>query len=400
MINTGSTAFVLLSAALVAIMTPGLAFFYGGLVRRGSVLAIMMQSFIAMGLVTVLWALITFSLSFGTSTYGGIIGGLDYVLMRGVGLAPGSYGVDIPFAAFFVFQMMFAIITPALITGAFTERMNFKSYLIFLAIWSVIVYAPLAHWVWGGGIIAKLGAIDFAGGTVVHISAGFAALASVFVLGKRKDTRHLPHNITSVALGTGLLWFGWYGFNAGSALAANGQAAMAFMNTDVAASTAMVTWLLLSWIIDKRPSMVGALTGAVAGLVTITPAAGYVPAWASIVIGIAAAVGCFSAIKFRMWMGWDDALDVWGCHGVGGVIGSVLTGVFASKEIGGFSGLIEGGKDLFIANIQGTVIAVVFAFTMTYLLLILLKSIMHVGITERELADIDKALHGEEAYAL
>ena len=224
MSNTGSTAFILLSSALVAIMTPGLAFFYGGLMRRKNVLTIMMQNFISMGIVTVLWAMLTFSLSFGTD-YAGFIGGFEHVMMKGVGMTPSSvYGTEIPFLAFFVFQMMFAIITPALITGAFAERMNFKSYLLFLVIWSIVVYAPLAHWVWGGGFIAKLGAIDFAGGTVVHISSGMAALASVFVLGKRANTKHLPHNIPYVALGAALLWFGWYGFNAGSALSANGQA--------------------------------------------------------------------------------------------------------------------------------------------------------------------------------
>jgi Amt family ammonium transporter len=399
MIDTGNTAFVLLSAALVAIMTPGLAFFYGGLVKRKNVLTIMMQSFISMGLVTVLWAVITFSLSFGPSVHGWI-GGLDYALLTGVGMEPHTvYGTTIPFLAFFVFQMMFAIITPALITGAFTERMNFKSYLVFLTLWSVFVYAPLAHWVWGGGIIAKLGAIDFAGGTVVHISAGMAALASVFALGKRKNVSHLPHNITHVALGAGLLWFGWYGFNAGSALGANGQAAMAFANTDIAASVAMVTWLLLSWLIDGRPSMVGALTGAVAGLVAITPAAGYVAPKASLIIGVVAAICCFSAVKFRMKVGWDDALDVWGCHGVGGIVGSVLTGVFAAKSVGGFSGLLEGNMALFVANLQGTAIAMAFGFVMTYVIIATLKLCMNVHVEPKEEQDgLDRALHGEEAY--
>lgn len=401
MINAGSTAFVLISTALVAIMTPGLAFFYGGLVKRKNVLTIMMQSYISMGVVTVLWALIMFSLSFGTD-HGGWIGGLDYLFMNGVGLTPNpSYGPEIPFLAFFAFQMMFAVITPALITGAFAERMNFKSYMIFLVLWSILVYAPLAHWVWGGGIIAKLGALDFAGGTVVHISAGFAALASVFVLGKRKNTAHMPHNIPYVALGAALLWFGWYGFNAGSALnTSTGQSSTAFVNTDLAASIAMVAWLLLSWIVDKRPSVVGALTGAVAGLVAITPAAGYVTPQSSLIIGIAAAVGCFYATKFRIWMQWDDALDVWGCHGVGGVIGSILTGVFASKEIGGFSGLIEGNTQQFIANLEGTAISVLFAFVTTYVILIILKAIMKVRVDEKEETEgLDKILHGEEAYA-
>jgi ammonium transporter, Amt family len=398
--SSGDTAFVLLSSALVAIMTPGLAFFYGGLVKRHSVLTIMMQSFISMGVVTVLWAMFTFSLAFGTDI-NGFIGGMDYMMLKGVGMDPsGTFGVTVPFLAFFVFQMMFAIITPALITGAFTERMNFKSYLIFLALWSILIYAPLAHWVWGGGFIAKLGAIDFAGGTVVHISAGMAALASVFVLGKRRNTEHLPHNITYVALGASLLWFGWYGFNAGSALAANGQAAIAFANTDIAASTAMVVWLLLSWVVDKRPSMVGALTGAVAGLVAITPAAGYVTPGSALLIGIAAAVACFYAIKFRIKMGWDDALDVWGCHGVGGIVGSVLTGVFAAKSVGGFSGLIEGNMDQFIANIEGTAISAVYAFVATFVILRVLKAVMNVSVdVKEEEASLDRALHGEEAYA-
>lgn len=399
MINTGNTAFVLISSALVAIMTPGLAFFYGGLVKRKNVLTIMMQSFIAMGLVTVLWVLFTFSLSF-SGDIGGLIGNLDFALLRGVGLDPlPPYGADIPFLAFFVFQMMFAIITPALITGAFTDRMNFKSYLIFLVLWSILIYAPLAHWVWGGGIIAKLGAIDFAGGTVVHISAGMAALASVFVLGKRKDTAHLPHNIPYVALGTGLLWFGWYGFNAGSALGATSQAAAAFANTDIAASAGMVTWLLLSWIIDKRPSMVGALTGVLAGLVAITPAAGYVELWAALLIGMIASIVCFYAIKFRIWMKWDDALDVWGCHGVGGIVGSILTGVFAAKKIGGFSGLIEGNSAQFVSNIYGTLISIAFAFIGTYILLRIIKLFMKVDVSlPEENASLDRALHGEEAY--
>ncbi|TSC79252.1 MAG: ammonium transporter, Amt family [Candidatus Peregrinibacteria bacterium Gr01-1014_25] len=398
-INAGDTAFVLLSAALVAIMTPGLAFFYGGLVKHKNVLTIMMQSFIAMGLVTVLWSLLTFSLAFGTDV-SGVVGGLDYVLLRGVGMdAHATYGGDIPFAAFFVFQMMFAIITPALITGAFADRMNFKSYLVFLLLWSVLIYAPLAHWVWGGGFLAKLGAIDFAGGTVVHVSAGMAALASVFVLGKRTNTAHLPHNIPYVALGVGLLWFGWYGFNAGSALGATPQAAVAFVNSQIAAAAAMVAWLLLSWIVDGRPSMVGALTGVVAGLVAITPAAGYVEPSSSLIIGILAAIGCFAAVKFRIRMGWDDALDVWGCHGVGGFIGSILTGVFAAKSVGGFDGLLEGNTDQFLANLYGTVIAAAFAFVATYVLLVLLKAIMKVKVDAREeQAGLDRALHGEEAY--
>ena len=398
MINSGDTTFVLIAAALVAIMTPGLAFFYGGLVKRKNVLTIMMQSFIAMGLVSVIWSLLTFSLAFG-GDIGGIIGNLKFALLNGVGMEPGSLGTTIPFLAFFAFQMMFAVITPALITGAFTDRMNFKSYLVFLTLWSVVVYAPLAHWVWGGGWLAQLGAIDFAGGTVVHISAGMAALASVFVLGKRKNTNHLPHNIPYVALGAALLWFGWYGFNAGSALAANGQAAIAFVNTHLAASAGMVTWLFLSWIVDKRPSMVGALTGILAGLVAVTPAAGYVPTWAALVIGIVASIVCFYSIKFRIRMGWDDALDVWGCHGMGGVVGSILTGVFASKAIGGYAGLIEGNSAQFMANLYATFASAGFAFIATLVLLKILKAVMNVNVQLKdEQESLDRALHGEEAY--
>lgn len=399
--DTGSTSFVLISAALVAIMTPGLAFFYGGLVKRTNVLSVMMQSFIAMGIVSVVWTLLTFSLSFGPD-YHGWIGTLDYALMHGVGLDPSkSYGPTVPFLAFFVFQMMFAVITPALITGAFVDRMNFKSYLIFLTLWSIVIYAPLAHWVWGGGFIGTgIGAIDFAGGTVVHISSGFAALASVFVLGKRKDTKSETHNIPFVALGMALLWFGWYGFNAGSALAANGQAAAAFVNTQVAPATAMVAWLLLGWIVDKKPSVVGALVGAVVGLVAVTPAAGFVTPMGSLVIGIVATVCCFYAMKFRAWMKWDDALDVWGCHGIGGAVGSILTGVFAAKSIGGVSGLLEGNTHQFVANLEGTAIAIVFAFVGTFVLLNILKLFISLDVeVKQEHNGLDHALHGEEAYA-
>ena len=396
--NSGSTAFVLLSSGLVAIMTPGLAFFYGGLVKRNNVLTVMMQSMIAMGIVSVLWSLLTFSLAFG-SDVNGIIGSLEFAFMHGVGLTPSTvYGPEVPFLAFFVFQMMFAVITPALITGAFVDRMNFKAYLVFLILWSIVVYAVLAHWVWGGGFIAKLGAIDFAGGTVVHISAGMAALASVFVFGKRQQTSVRPHNIPFVALGTALLWFGWYGFNAGSALAANGQAAAAFVNTQVAPAAAMIAWLFLAWIVDGKPSVVGPLVGAVVGLVAVTPAAGYVEPIGAMIIGVFAAVACFFAMKFRAAMKWDDALDVWGCHGIGGIVGSILTGVFAAKEVGGFSGLLEGNPAQFISNLEGTAISVVYAFVATYVLLLIMKACMKITVDPHDQQMIDKVLHGEEAY--
>jgi Amt family ammonium transporter len=279
-INGADTAFVLLSAALVLLMTPGLAFFYGGLVRHKNVLTIIMQSFISMGVVTLLWVVIGFSLAYG-GDHGGVIGDLRYFGLQGVGMAPSKlFAPTIPFLAFFLFQVMFAIITPALITGAFADRVSFKAYLIFLVLWSLLVYIPFVHWVWGGGFLAQMGVVDFAGGIVVHLSAGMAALASVFVVGKRMiapGQKFAPHNLAYMALGTGLLWFGWFGFNGGSALAANGLAAVAFVNTNVAAAAGMVAWLLAAWWRDGKPSVSGAMAGAVAGLATVTPAAGYVP---------------------------------------------------------------------------------------------------------------------------
>lgn len=396
--NAGDTAFILMSSALVAIMTPGLAFFYGGLVGRKNVLTIMMQSFIAMGVVSVIWLLFGFSLAF-SGDIGGVIGNFDFALLNHVGMEPHSeIATTIPFFAFFVFQMMFAVITPALITGAFTERIKFGAYLVFMILWSILVYVPLAHWVWGGGFIATIGALDFAGGTVVHISAGFAALASILVLGRRikKDS---PHNISKVALGTALLWFGWYGFNAGSALSANGQAAIAFVNTQVAASVAMVTWLLISWLKDGRPSMVGALTGVLAGLVAITPAAGFVEPWAALVIGVAASIVSFYSVEFRIKRKWDDALDVWAVHGMSGVTGSILTGVFAAEAIGGASGWIEGNFAQFMSNVYGTAIAIIFSFVATWIILKVVTMVMDYEVTDAEIQEgLDRALHGEDAY--
>src|SRR5438874_3557579 len=345
-IDAGDTAFVLVSAALVALMTPGLAFFYGGLVRRKNFLAIMMQSFISMGVVTTIWVVVGYSLAFSGGK-GGVIGNLDWIGLRHVGESPGPWAPRIPAAAHFVFQEMFAIITPALITGAFADRVRFKSYLKFLVVWSVLVYVPLVHWIWGGGFLAKGGALDFAGGMVVHTSAGFAALASVWVVGARKflpGEKTIPHNVAFVALGTGLLWFGWFGFNAGSALAANGVAAQAFVNTDIAGSIAMCTWLAISWLRDGKPSLVGAFTGAVAGLACITPCAGYVPTWAAFFIGLAAGSICYAAVMFRERRRWGDALDVWAAHGVGGLMGTIVLGVFAYLTVSaaGADGLVSG----------------------------------------------------------
>jgi Amt family ammonium transporter len=399
-IDVGATALVLISAALVFIMTPGLAFFYGGLVRRKNVLSIMMQSFISLGIVTLVWVLGGYSLAFGNDL-GGIIGDLRYFGLNGVGFDP-LPGQSIPMLAHFVYMEMFAIITPALITGAFADRVNFKSYLVFLVFWSVLVYIPFTHWIWGGGFLAKLGVVDFAGGIVVHTSAGFAALASVFIVGKRKlkkGEKSAPHNITYVALGTGLLWFGWFGFNGGSALAANGVAAAAFVNTDVAGSVAMITWLIIAWVREGRPSMVGAMTGAVAGLATVTPAAGYVQPWAAAIIGFLASVFCYAAIQFRMKMDWDDALDVWGVHGVGGALGTILTGVFAVASINGVSGLIEGNVHQFGVQALAVGIAIVYSFGVTYLILKIQGLFGSVRVPEKvELEGLDAGLHGETAY--
>jgi Amt family ammonium transporter len=405
MINSGDTAFVLISGALVCLMTPGLAFFYGGLVRRKNVLAIMMQSFIAMGVVTAIWVLGGFSLAFGRDV-GGVIGNpSDYFGLHGVGIAPNpSYGPTIPFLVFFGFQEMFAIITPALITGAFADRVSFKAFLAFLIGWSLLVYIPFAHWVWGGGFLAKWGLVDYAGGIVVHLSAGIAALASVIFVGRRKlkpGESTAPHNIAFVALGTGLLWFGWFGFNAGSALAADGHAATAFVNTDIAGSVAMITWLLVAWWREGKPSMTGALTGAVAGLATVTPAAGYVRPWAAALIGLASGIVCYLAVQYRSKKGWDDALDVWGVHGVGGILGIVLTGAFASAAVNGVSGAIQGNWHQLGVQSAGAAIAAIYSFIITLGLLKLIDRFTTVRVPEEvEHGGLDKALHGEDAYSL
>jgi Amt family ammonium transporter len=407
-IDTGDTAFVLISGALVALMTPGLAFFYGGLVRRKNVLSIMMQSFISMGVVTVIWVFGGYSLAFGTST-GGIIGDLHYFALQGLDRVPAALqGIRIPVLAHFGYQEMFAIITPALVTGAFADRVTFKAYLWFLVIWSLLIYIPFCHWIWGGGFMSHLiggkGVADFAGGIVVHVSAGMAALASVFVVGKRKiaaGEKTAPHNIAFVALGTGLLWFGWFGFNGGSALGANALAAAAFVNTDIAGSVAMIAWLFISWGHEKRPSMVGALTGAVAGLATITPAAGYVRPWAAAIIGLASAVVCYLAVQFRIKKNWDDALDVWGVHGVGGILGTILTGVFAAAAVNKVSGLIEGDTTQFLVQVVAVGIAAAYSFAVTYAGLKVINAFTPVRVPDEvESKGLDEGLHGETAYDL
>lgn len=397
-INTGDTAFVLICAAMVCFMTPGLAFFYGGLVRKKNMLTIMMQSFIAMGVVAVIWFIGGFSLAFGKDV-GGVIGNLQYAFLNGVGMEPNAtYAGTIPFAVFFLFQLMFAIITPALITGAFADRMTFKSYLIFLSLWSILVYVPSAHWIWGGGFLQQMGAADFAGGIAIHTSAGVAALVSVLVLGSRKmhgeDAK--PANLTLFAIGTAILWFGWFGFNGGSALAANGKAAIAFVNTALAGGVTMVTWLAISWNHTKHPSIAEALTGAVAGFVAITPAAGYVSPWVAVVIGLAAAFVCYGAVQFRRKKGLDDALDVVGVHGVGGILGSLLVGVFAQQMIGGVDGLIAGNARQLLVQLIAVLVVAAYSAIVTFVLLKVINKITPLRASESlEKAGLDTEFQEE-----
>ena len=401
MLNTGSTAFMILCTSLVMLMTPGLAFFYGGLASKRNILGIMVQTFVSLGITTIMWVTIGYSLCFSGGE-GGIIGNLDFAFLNGVAFNdmynPGS-GQEFPTFIFVAYQMMFAIITPALITGAFVNRITFKAYLIFLVVWQVFVYYPFVHMVWGGGILAEWGVKDFAGGIVVHATAGFAALASVFYVGKRRDTASPPNSIPLVAIGTALLWFGWYGFNAGSELAVDEITTLAFLNTDVAASFAAITWLVIEWSRLKKPKFVGLLTGAVAGLATITPAAGFVPLWAAMVIGILAGGICYLAVELKNKLGWDDALDVWGVHGIGGTLGTILLGVFAVKSVGGASGLIEGDTAFFMKELISVLIAAIYAFAFTYVMLLIINTITKVKVSELEEDEgLDMSLHGESAY--
>jgi Amt family ammonium transporter len=400
MLNEANTGFMLLAASLVMLMTPGLAFFYGGLVGRSNTLTIMMQSFASMGITTVMWWLVGYSLCFSGGS-NGIYGNFDLAFLRGVTPESMYTPSGIPLVVLIAYQMMFAIITPALITGAFTNRVTFKAYLIFLVVWQLFVYYPFVHLFWGDGYLAHWGARDFAGGIVVHATAGWAALASVLYVGKRRfvDT---PHNIPFIALGTGLLWFGWYGFNAGSELKVDGITATAFLNTDIAASFAATTWLFIEWRHAKKPHFVGLLTGAVAGLATITPAAGYVPIWAAVVIGIFAGAVCYLAVQLKNRRQWDDALDVWGVHGVGGSLGIVLLGVFGSTTINasGGSGLIHGTGSFFAKQVAAGIGASLYAFLFTYGMLKVIDRITPVRVQEDAERDLDESMHGESAYRL
>ncbi len=402
MFDTGTTGFMLLATSLVMLMTPGLAFFYGGLAGKRNILGIMMQSFVSMGITTIMWFVCGYSLCFSGDTMGGLIGNLDKAFMAGVDLnTPFPGNTKLPEFVFMAYQMMFAIITPALITGAFVNRVTFKSYILFLILWQVLVYYPFAHMVWGGGLLAKWGVLDFAGGIVVHATAGFAALASVIYVGKRRDKESPPNSIPLIAIGTGLLWFGWYGFNAGSALDVNAVTGLAFLNTDVAASFAAITWLIIEWYLQKKPKFVGLLTGAVAGLATITPAAGFVTLPSACAIGIAAGIVCYMAVHLKNKMGWDDALDVWGVHGIGGCLGTILLGVFATKTMNaaGADGLIAGDGMFFVKQLVAVVGACVYGYVFTYGMLALINKITPVKVTETdEDKGLDDSLHGEKAY--
>jgi Amt family ammonium transporter len=400
MINGANTGFMLLAASLVMLMTPGLAFFYGGLVGRSNTLTIMIQIFASMGITTVLWWAVGYSLCFSGGA-DGIYGNLDVAFLRHVTVHSLYAPSAIPLTVLIAYQMMFAIITPALITGAFTNRVTFKAYLLFLVVWQLAVYYPFVHMFWGNGLLFHWGARDFAGGIVVHASAGWAALASVLYVGRRKFI-DLPHNIPFIALGTGLLWFGWYGFNAGSELKVDDITATAFLNTDLAASFAAVTWLFVEWWHAKKPHFVGLLTGAVAGLATITPAAGYVPIYASVVIGVAAGLVCYGAIQLKNRLNWDDALDVWGVHGMGGLLGIVLLGVFAGTAVNpaGAQGLVHGSATFFLKQVAAGIGCSAYAFGFTYAMLKVIDLITPVRVGAEAEEGLDAAMHGEEAYAL
>lgn len=405
-VDTGDTAWMLISSALVMLMTPGLALFYGGMVRSKNVLGTIMQSFIALGVITIQWVLYGYSLAFGPDI-GHVIGSLRWIGLSGVGLDPNpEYAATVPHQAFMIFQMMFAVITPALITGAFAERLKFKTYLIFLVLWATLVYDPLAHWVWGtGGWIRNLGALDFAGGLVVHISSGIAALAAALVVGKRKnygDEAMPPHNLTLTLLGAALLWFGWFGFNAGSAVASGSLATSAFVVTHISTAAAALSWMTAEWIYRGEPTVLGAASGAVAGLVAITPASGFVGPVSAILIGAAAGVACYFAINLKTKLGYDDSLDVVGVHGVGGTWGALATGLFASKAINaaGNNGLFFGNPSLLGIQALSVVSAWIYSFLVTLILLKVLDWTMGLRVSEEhEVNGLDLSQHGESGYA-
>ncbi len=404
--NAGDTVFVLMSAALVMFMTPGLALFYGGMVRHKNVLGTVMQSFILLGLITLQWILWGYSLSFGTD-HAGLIGGLQWFGLKGVGMDPSpDYGTTIPHLAFMIFQCMFAIITVGLITGAFAERMKFSAFLLFALLWSTFVYNPLAHWVWGvGGWMARMGALDFAGGTVVHISSGVSALAAALIIGRRLgygSTAYIPHNVPMTITGAAILWFGWFGFNAGSALACNGLAANAFVVTHVASGLAALTWILMEWLHRGQPTTLGAASGAVAGLVAITPASGFVGPISAIIIGGLAGIICYGGILLKTRLGYDDALDVVGIHGLGGTWGALATGLFASTAVNpnAANGLFFGNPIQLWIQFLSVIATMAFAFIMTLIILKVVDAIVGLRVSEEEeMKGLDISLHNETGYS-
>jgi Amt family ammonium transporter len=404
-LSAGDTTFVFISTALVMLMTPGLGLFYGGMVRQKNVLGTIMQSFVVIGLISLQWAFFGYSLAFGTDHHG-LLGGLNFLCLQGVGAAPNpDYAATIPHQAFMIFQAMFAVITPALITGAFAERFRFSAFLWFMLLWATCIYDPIAHWIWGaGGWLRQLGVLDFAGGMVVHVSAGFAALVAAFMVGKRRahvTSIILPHNMTMVLLGAALLWFGWFGFNAGSALAANGVAISAFIATNFAGASALLVWMLLEWLVRGKPTALGAASGAIAGLAAVTPASGFVGPMSAILIGAIASPLCFLAIQVKNKFGYDDTLDAFGVHGVGGTWGTLATGLFASTTVNaaGANGLFFGNPHLLGVQALGVLVTASFSAAGTFLLLKLLDALVGIRVPEHEeMIGLDLTQHGEAGY--
>lgn len=399
--NTADTAFILICTGLVMLMTPGLALFYGGLVRARNVLSTTMHSFILLGVGTIVWGVIGYTLAFGADV-AGLIGGFDYLFLDKVGMEPGEAAKNIPHLAFMAFQCMFAVLTPALISGAYAERIRFRGMLLFSILWLLFVYSPMAHWVWGGGWLFTLGALDFAGGAVVHMSSAAAALAAAHVLGRRQGYGRepfVPHNLPMTILGAGILWFGWFGFNAGSALAANGLAAMALVTTQFAAAAGIIGWLIIEWLHTGKPTTLGAASGALAGLVAITPAAGFVAPMSAVVIGLVGGVLCYGGVLLKKRFGYDDALDVVGVHGVGGTWGALATGLFASEAINGVNGLFFGNPHQLWIQFVSVVATWGFCYVMSRILLAIVAATVGLRVSEEgERAGLDVSEHNERAY--
>ena len=403
--DTGDTAFMLIATALVMLMTPGLALFYGGMVRSKNVLSTVLQSFVCLGVVSIIWVVYGYSLAFGPDV-NGMIGNLDWAGLAGVGLEPGKYSATIPHLLFCAFQLMFAVITPALITGTFAERVKFPAFLLFTVLWSTLVYLPVCHWVWGGGWISGHGGLDFAGGTVIHINSGAAALVAALMFGKRKgwgkESFH-PHNLTMTMLGAGILWFGWFGFNAGSALSANGVAVNAFFTTQVATGAALLSWLIAEWLVQGKPTTLGAASGAIAGLVAITPGAGFVSPISAVLIGLVAGALCYFAVLAKSRIGYDDALDVVGVHGVGGLWGALATGLFATTAVNaaGKDGLFFGNPQLLGIQAMDALTTIGYSVVATFIILKVVDLVIGLRVSEEEEEQgLDLTQHSEIGYSL